>query len=155
MPRKLPYNEGTWFAVPLRTTGYGIGIVTRMAPRGRLFGYFFGPARTTAPALDEVVTLTPEDAVLRIRFGDLGLLEGTWPIIGHAANFDRTVWPLPPFIRIDDITGKAFKDTFSDSLDFVAQEPCDPELARVFPENALWGYRAVESELSEHLAGPM
>jgi len=26
----LPYEEGTWFAVPLRTNGFGVGIIARM-----------------------------------------------------------------------------------------------------------------------------
>ncbi len=40
--KKLPYKEGTWFAVPLKCGGHAVGIATRIAPKGRvLLAYFF------------------------------------------------------------------------------------------------------------------
>jgi hypothetical protein len=36
---KLPHTEGTWFAVPLRDGGYGVGVVSRVAPKGPCSGH--------------------------------------------------------------------------------------------------------------------
>lgn len=51
MAKRLPYREGTWFALPLRKGGYAVGVVARMAPRGRIIlAYFFGPKRNQIPS---------------------------------------------------------------------------------------------------------
>ena len=74
--KKLPYLEGDWVAVPLRgEAGWGVGRISRMAPRGRaLVGYFFGDRFPTLPTLRQVSHLKPDQAVLIRRFGDLGLI---------------------------------------------------------------------------------
>src|SRR5687768_5375020 len=85
---RLPYKEGDWFAVPLRDGGWAVGRVARMPPppkRGiHLLGYFFGPRRDRVPALDDVADLAPEAAISIERFSDLGLVRGTWPVLGGA-----------------------------------------------------------------------
>src|SRR5947199_8190807 len=98
-PKKLPDEEGTGFAVPLRDGGYGVGIVARIAGRGVTLGYFFGPRRSVVPNLSEVETLTPDMAILVEIFGDLGLIEGRWPIIGLNASWDLRFWPMHAYRR--------------------------------------------------------
>jgi hypothetical protein len=72
--KKLPYREGTWFAIPLETGGFGVGVVARATKRGKvILAYFFGPHRSEVPSLDEVERLSPEDAVAVAHVGDLGL----------------------------------------------------------------------------------
>ncbi len=73
---KLPYSEGCVFLVPLREGGYARGVVARAAPQGKvLFGYFFGP-RIDSVGKIALEDLVPGNEVLRVRFGDLGLIEG-------------------------------------------------------------------------------
>src|SRR3990172_250775 len=145
--KRLPYREGTWFAVPLCTTGYAVGVIARSAGNGPVFGYFFGPKRDDVPELATVAHLDRRDAIWIGQFGDLGLLEGEWPVIGDAPNWNRDDWPLPPFIRVDRISGKAVKVIYSDDLSQESEEPCDPSLVSQYPEDALSGSGAVEITL--------
>ncbi len=65
-------------------------MVARSDPQGVvLLGYFFGPRLASADAavLDD---LDPANAILRVRFGALGLRNGEWPILGMAPKWDRS-----------------------------------------------------------------
>ena len=97
----LPYREGDWIAVPLRDgTGFGVGRIARIAPGGGvLVGYFFAQRFAGRPNAERLGHLRAADAVLRCRFGDLGLLEGEWHVLGGADNWRRDEWPLPTFAR--------------------------------------------------------
>ncbi|HTA39862.1 MAG TPA: Imm26 family immunity protein [Candidatus Acidoferrales bacterium] len=89
---KRPYREGDWFAVPLGDGRFAAGIVTH-GTRNAINGSFFGPARETTPALEELAALRPEDAVWSGRFSDRSIVEQRWPVIGHRAGFIRAQWP--------------------------------------------------------------
>lgn len=157
MPRrKLNYREGDWFAVPLRDYGYAVGVVAR-ASRGCVFGYFFRPRCENIPALDDIIVFQPKDAVWRAMFGDLGLLEEKWPIIGHSVAWDRSAWPLPPFVRIDVLNPqKAYKTRYSEddiSLNGIIEiVDCDPGLVAMYPEDSVSGYGAIEIKLTDLLS---
>jgi Immunity protein 26 len=149
---KLPYREGTWFTVPLRNGGYSVGVIARMDAEGGAFGYFFGPKQTEIPSLDNIKHLSATDAVLRARFGALGLLNGEWTVLGATPDWNRDAWPLLPFINVDDESNRAVKVILSDqNLEFISQEPCDARLAKDFPEDACYGYGAVEIVLTKLL----
>ncbi len=47
--QNLPYQEGDWFAVPLRSGGYGVGLVARAPGNGIVLGCFFGTRYDTLP----------------------------------------------------------------------------------------------------------
>src|SRR5262245_62007255 len=112
---KLPYEEGTWFAVPLRQGGYGVGRVARHAPAGKMIlVYLFGPKRDQLPALDELDQLEPNEAVKVRQASDLGLLDGSWPIIGDSPRWERDRWPIPACIRRDELGGTAWRVVYSD-----------------------------------------
>ncbi len=100
--KRLPYKEGSVFLVPLRSGGHGCGVVARTGPRGKvLLGYFFGPKLR-----DERVSfdgLRPGDAILRLRFGDLGLFRGEWKVIGEIVPWSRDHWPIPEFLWSDPL----------------------------------------------------
>jgi hypothetical protein len=103
IPRGLPYGEGTIFLVPLREGGFARGVIARKSARGIiLFGYFFGPRllSTDPVGYDD---LEPSKAILRVKFGDLGLVNGEWPIRGSIPNWDRLDWPMPDFVREDSL----------------------------------------------------
>src|SRR2546427_613319 len=102
----LPYSEGTVFFVPLRKGGYARGVVARASREGKvLLGYFFGP-RLPSADVTECGDLDPAKAILRLRFGDLGLINGEWPIRGRVPGWDRSRWPMPHFVRKDPLGRK-------------------------------------------------
>lgn len=146
--RRWPYAEGTWFAVPLRTAGYALGVLAKATGNGPAFGYFFGPRREVIPSISDVGILGPQSAVFAAMFGDLGLLEGKWPVLGQQAGWDRNRWPLPALGRVDEAANKAGRVTYSDDLGTIAEQPCTVADARQLPDDGLWGYGAVERRLT-------
>lgn len=108
---KQAYPEGTWFAVPLRTGGFAVGIIARLKKmRGgkMILGYFFGKVWAQPPPLEEVIGCRPEEAVHVGRVGDLGLFDGSWPVLGSDPKWRREDWPVPLFIRREDLTERVW-----------------------------------------------
>ena len=148
---KRKHPEGTWFAVPLRDGGFCRGLMARTNGKGSAFGYFFGPKKATIEELPNVSDLHPKDAILLGQFGDLGLLNGEWKAFEKDTYWGRTDWPLPPFVRVNEETNTATKTTYNDNLEIISEEPCDPSLANIFPEDCLMGYGFVEITLTHLL----
>ncbi len=151
--KKLPYIEGDWFAVPLRTGEYGLGRAVRIDGRGGVLGYFFGMAQEQVPSKEAVAILTPAEAVLIRHCGDLGIIEGKWPIIGHDIPWCREDWPVPAFARIDEYEGKAWKVEYSDTdgTSVIREISISLEEAHDLPEDGLSGYGALEIRLTKLL----
>jgi hypothetical protein len=105
------YAEGDWFAVPLRGGGFGVGLAARAQPKqhGVVLGYFFGPVFAEPPSITELVGLTAATATLVQKFGDLRLIDGTWPVIGRVDRWERDHWPMPPFQRYEELTGRTMR----------------------------------------------
>lgn len=155
----MKYNEGDWIAIPLTGGLYGIGIIARMK-RGRgakaIFGYFFDvlfdgpPTKEDAYALNFLLT----DSVYCCRFGDLGLHEGTWKVVGPSKKWRREDWPMPSFIR-RDIINKSLcqKITYSDDdpHKHILEEPFNCESIENLPRDGLNGAGAVEKVLTKLL----
>jgi hypothetical protein len=148
----LPYSESSIFLVPLKDGGYARGVVARASPEGRgILGYFFGPR---IPSKEDVPlnTPSPETSILRIIFGDLGLVDGKWPVIGTVANWNRAEWPMPDFVRRDPLGRRKpvlvrYSDT--DPMQIEAEYPISED-AGLQPD-ALAGYESVEFKLSKLL----
>lgn len=151
----LPYKEGTWFGVPLRKGGYAVGLVARHSREGvTVLAHFFGPKRERLPTLDEMTELRPEQASLVCIVGDLGLINGSWPIIGESAHWVREAWPVPAFTSRDDLTKTAWRVRYSDedpaielSRERIGYEPGLPDT------DGSYGAGAAEKLLS-HLLDP-
>lgn len=150
-PMQLPYSEGSVFLVPLRTKGYARGVVARSTARGRvLYGYFFGPplASATNASFDD---LAPHKAILTTHFGDLGLINGEWPVIGVTPSWNRSKWPMPDFVRRDDLSHKAWRVHYCDDdpnrIEWETPTDYDVDL----PPDSLSGYGAVEIVLTRLL----
>jgi hypothetical protein len=112
---KINYVEGTWFAIPLRNGGFAVGLVARATSEGpHLLAYMFGPKRDAVPTIDDVVDLEPSSAVKVARTGDLKLINGTWPIIGHLPTFRRSAWPFPKFVRTEELARRAWVVEYGD-----------------------------------------
>jgi hypothetical protein len=145
----LPYSEGSVFLVPLRNGGYARGVVARAGRGGKiLFGYFFGPR---VESTDTVVLedLAPRKTVLKVRFGDLGLIKGKWPIRGRVPNWDRAEWPMPDFVRREPISNRVWLVRYSDAdpARVIAEERADP--ARPLATDSLSGSGSVEVKLTK------
>jgi hypothetical protein len=154
----LPYIESTWFAVPLRNEGFAVGVVARMKADlkgGIALGYFFGPRLDTLPGLPYVNWLQAEDALLVCRFGDGGLFEGAWPIIGPATIWVREHWPMPAVLRTNPLNGTLSKVMYSeaDIQKVIAETPASREDGSSLPRDGLFGAGAVEIVLTKAIEG--
>jgi hypothetical protein len=121
---------------------------------GVLLGYFFGPKRDTIPTLDEISSLSASDAALVERFGDLGILDGTWPLVGQTDRWDRDSWPTPTFGRSEELTGRVFKVIYDDANPnrVLREERIDPNELATMPKDGLSGAGAVERILTRLLS---
>jgi hypothetical protein len=107
--KRIRFNEGQWFAVPLKTDGYVIGVIVRGNNKTICLGYFFGPKYETPPGDEATWEKTPENAILITRFGDLGIVNGSWPLIQSTRPFSREEWPIPKFgMEIPFSEGKGY-----------------------------------------------
>jgi Immunity protein 26 len=106
---KVNYEEGDWFALPLREGGFAVGVVARANPEEALLGYFFGPRRAELPSLADVADLKAADAVFVAKFGHLGITQGKWPLLGRLEGWRREDWPMPVFVRYEELTGRSFR----------------------------------------------
>jgi hypothetical protein len=145
-------HEGDWFAVPLREGGYAFGVVARKGKRGILLGYFFGPKRKTMPSLEDAEKMLPHEAVLVERFGDLGLRDRTWPLLGPLKAWSREAWPIPDFCRTEVPGGRTWRVIYADDPRTPArEEQCSAAVASKLREQGLAGAGAVEIQLTELL----
>jgi hypothetical protein len=152
--RAIGYREGDCFAVPLPDGGYALALVARAAPTGGvLFGYFFGPRFPTIPREIQLKGLAAEQAILKARFGDLGIFRGDWPKLGTIPAWRRDLWPMPSFHRRVPLGGEIYRVTYRD------ENPNSRPLERLMsegeagglPEDSLFGSQAIERVLASLL----
>lgn len=150
------YYEGQWFAVPLRDGYFGIGIIVRgnYRTKGGL-GYFFGPKYPDIPTANATYLKDKDNAMLICQFGDLGIVQGDWPLINNGKPFSREEWPVPLFHRVLPVPdNKAviveYKQDFND-MEAPFRESTvslSEEILRL-PEDGLFGSGAVEIKLTK------
>ncbi|MGY2703348.1 Imm26 family immunity protein [Nocardioides sp. HB32] len=147
---KLNYAEGDWFAVPLRTTGFALGIIARANPKAALLGYFFGPLRPHPPGLDDTTELLPHQAILVGRFSHLGIRGGSWPLLRQEPGWDRSAWPTPIFVRYEELTGRTFHVHYDDAdpARLIGETLVARGLAEQGPRDGLMGAGYVELRLT-------
>ncbi len=156
--KHVKYNEGQWFAVPLRDGGYALGIIVRGSykTKGGL-GYFFGPKYQDLPGDVETWNKQAADAILVAWFGDLGIIEGKWPLIASTRPFRRQEWPVPKFGRIDALVPEkgwlVEYDQEDTGLGEVIRETrCRAEDIAHLPEDVVSGAGAIEIKLTKLLS---
>lgn len=149
---KLPYQEGSIFVLPLKWGRYARGVVARKSPKGKvLFGYFFGPPLRSIRSVP-VDDLDPSNAILRVRFGDLGLVNGEWRVIGAIQAWDRALWPMPTFVRRDPLGKiKPIIVAYSDMDPLRLESEHSVEHNPGLDPNTLYGYGSVETTLTKLL----
>ena len=152
---KVNYSEGTWFAVPLCSGGFGVGIAARTTKKGPvILAYLFGPRRETVPTLSEVSELEPSMAVKVAMIGDLNLINGEWPILGRSSQWQRDNWPIPRFVRSDELSRRAFIVRYDDKDPgrAISEEPVEYGTSTLDRDSA-YGAGAVETMLTRLLGG--
>ncbi|MDC6292689.1 Imm26 family immunity protein [Ralstonia pseudosolanacearum] len=108
------YKDGDIFLVPLGDGAHALGVVARAnRAKGIVVGYFF-------KGLPEGVTdysqldLVSGCATKVLRFGDLALVEGNWPVVSHLKNWRAEEWPMPKFVREDPFTKQVWLVSYID-----------------------------------------
>ena len=152
--KQRPYEEGTWFAVPLPSRGYAAGIVVRRSPTRDhvLIGYFFGPRRETPPRLEEVCSLKVGDAIACIRCGDRGILKEGWLVVGAAPDFERARWPMSVYTMKPSLTEMVLSVRYDESNPAVEIERAPVESLTEYSAG-LAGSGFVEAKLDSLLGG--
>jgi len=74
-----------------------------------LFDYFFGPRKLTLTDGGNNV-LQPSGSIFSGRFSNVGLEDGSWPLIGRHSDWTRSEWPMPAFC----VHNQALKVVYSD-----------------------------------------
>jgi hypothetical protein len=151
--KKLTYEEGDIFAVPLPSGGWAIAVVARIAPGGRVVvGHFFGPRLPAVPATGNL-NLTAQDSILTARFGDLGIVQGSWKRLGRLGSFKRQQWPMPVFHRQVPHTGQFLRVSYRDDNPNSTPDEIgiSEQEARRLPEDSLFGSTAIERVLGSML----
>lgn len=147
----IKYSEGQWFAIPLPSSGYAIGIIARGSykTKGGL-GYFFGPKYDEIPSNLETFSKNKENFIFIGWFGDLGIINGDWPLIEAGKPFKRVEWPVPKFYRIPGIPeGQAFLVEYDQTMPEMFRPmheylvPISQDILQ-FPEDSLHGAGAIE-----------
>jgi hypothetical protein len=151
---KLPYNEGSILLVPLvNGGGYACGVIARSTQAGKvIFGYFFGPRLASVVDLPSE-EIDPSMAIFWARFGDLGLINHKWPVVGTVRNWNRNKWPMPDFVRRDPLgklKPRLVKYADDDPNRWLDERPIDSDVG--LQPDSLYGYAAVEIALSKLLA---
>lgn len=98
--------------------------------------------------------MAASDAALVEAFGDLGLVNETWPLLGRLEGWDRRAWPTPAFGRFEELTGRAFRAIYDDTNPnrLVREEQIDPSELVGLPKDGLLGAEAVERLLTRLLS---
>lgn len=151
--KRLSYTEGSWIAVPLADQTYALGLIARANGKGGILAYFFGPRLDQLPSVIDPEMHRGDQVVLVARCGDLGLLDSSWKILGRVSDWNREVWAMPTFGRLESSGTRGFRLQISeaDLVTIVRMEATSPEEANALPPNYIWGHKAVEKELSRIL----
>ena len=147
MPRrKLNYQEGDWIAVPLEQGGYCVGVIARCDRKGAILGYFFGPRIFEIPDISELSNFKASEAILIRDFGDLGLLDYGWPVIGKLDDWNSEQWPVPDFGYIDVVPPiRGFRRVYGRGIGELCTEEIQVSIeeAESLPQDGLSGYLAL------------
>lgn len=153
--RAQEYREGDWFLVPLPSGGFGVGMIARKARSAVLLGYFFGPRLPDVEAEVPIGSLRPQDALLTTLFGDYRLFHGDWTIRGRVPKWDRAMWPMPVFGRIDSDDVTAWRCIYDDRnpSKLVRELRTSRDDAAGLPEDTMMGADNVAFRLDRALGG--
>ena len=97
--------------------------------------------------------ISKSNAVKAVRVGDLGLINGEWPILGSIENWDRREWPMPNFLRREELANRDWVVTYDDAdPTSVIREERVPYGSVELGANGLYGYGAAEKLMTRMLS---
>jgi hypothetical protein len=146
-PRLIKLRPGSYLAIPLKDGTWAVGLAAYIEKNYSLpLGYFFNKRFQNEPPLEDVVSFTEKDAILKENFG---LADDTdWRLIGVDLDFDVKRWPFPAFAYVDPITGKTYKRVLEPEYFHQLYEvPCRPEELDGLPLDGSVGTAIIESTL--------
>jgi hypothetical protein len=96
--------------------------------------------------------LKPTDAIMQGCFGDLRLIRGGWPIIRNNGIWNRALWIMPSFGRIDS-DGQVWEVEYNpdDPSRLLDERISTPSRVKHLPADALMGAGFVEKRLARLL----
>jgi len=156
--KHIQYREGQWFVIPLRAGGYALGTIVRGCnkTKGGL-GYFFGPKYREIPDDKVIWEKSPADAILITWFSDLGIINGSWPLLRSTRPFSIDDWPIPKFGHKDPLVpGKGYirEYTMDAYGSWMLKKESIVAVEEIidFPEDVFMGGGAVEIKLTKLLS---
>ncbi|MEM7375641.1 MAG: Imm26 family immunity protein [Bacteroidota bacterium] len=145
------FTTGTWFAIPLKSGGYAIGIITGGQSNIRL-GYFFLDRFDDLPKSSDLKDLSASKSSLIAWFSAKGFKQGRWIVLESNRAFKRAEWPVPRFARVDVVD-----PTKGFIIEYDPNEPnhtqplreilCSSQETENLPYDGLFGVGAIESKL--------
>lgn len=132
-----------------------LGLIARIAPGGKiLVAYLFRDLLTRVPAESKIPA--PDGVLLVARIGDLGLIQGRWPVVKRIGRWDRKRWPLPAFGRREPLSDRAWRVAYRD--DNPNSRPKETLVttgeAEALPPDGVYGHIALERLLAHKLGLP-
>ncbi|MBP1852505.1 hypothetical protein J2Z17_003962 [Rhizobium halophytocola] len=113
-----------------------------------MLGYFFGP-RIPAQTEAGVEGLEPGNAILSLRFGDLGLHKGLWPVVGKLPDWNPAEWPMFEAVRRDPLKKakpRLIRYDDNDPSKILSEQVMESD--NDLPSDSVAGYRFVEAKRS-------
>ena len=146
--KKVKATSGSVVLVPLAPGEFAVGVVVHTAGKGPCVGAFFGPRVSDAShvALDE---LRIENAVWVCWFGDYGIHNRLWPVIGSIPNWSNAPWSVTRFTRSHDNPALCYVTEYDSLLNLKAEHLVPAALGRGLPDDALFGSGIVEKRLAK------
>ena len=146
MQKKIKFENGIVFAVPLSNSEYGIGMVTKKYKRITI-GYFFKIIFSKLPGILSKEFLCAENVILIAQFSSLGIENGEWPLVKSNFIFNSNEWPMPLFKMQHPITEQYFAVEYDETLLNDRRFLISKEVAKNLYGDGLFGYGALEKEL--------
>jgi hypothetical protein len=92
--------------------------------------------------------------VLVRKFGHLGIVHGTWPLLGPVDGWKRRNWPTPVFVRYEELTGRSLHVFYDDNdpSRVLREKQVAPGEAEQAPKDGLMGAGFTEAILTRLLS---
>jgi hypothetical protein len=116
-----------------------------------VLAYMFGPFHSLGAAKAASKHLSKDQAVDIMRISALALHEGSWPILGRAAPWCRTDWPLVDFVRFDELLKKHVVVRYSEDDPYKTIAEWPTAVPEGLPRACSYGATAAQAYLTHLL----
>ena len=141
---------GSVVLVPLAPDEFAVGVVIHTDGKGRCVGAFFGPRVRSASEVD-TGGLRLENAVWVCRFGDYGIHNSLWPVIGAIPNWASAPWSVTSFARGHDDPTLCYITEYDNVLNVKSDRVAPASEGQALPKDSLCGSAIVEKLLAKLL----